>query len=243
MFVQRIVFLEFSQMKQLQIFGISVLGVFVLLFGQQAFAADADRIAKCDQLAAHPDDSYRTAEGVHTLRLDVAKARAVCEEAVEDEPTNPRIKFQLGRVYRAQDLFEQAADLLESAVQDGYPAAEFELAEMLEKEQVSRPELSPGKLYLSAAEDNHVPAMTALVLFYLNEIIGKKNVTAQNFKLARYWLNRAVEAQDSDAQFLLGNAFKNGWFGEKDPRAALLWFRKSAAQNNVYPHSPSDRSI
>ena len=60
MFVQRIVFLEFSQMKQLQIFGISVLGVFVLLFGQQAFAADADRIAKCDQLAAHPDDSYRT---------------------------------------------------------------------------------------------------------------------------------------------------------------------------------------
>ena len=69
MFVQCIVFLEFSQMKQLQIFGISVLGVFVLLFGQQAFAADADRITKCDQLAAHPDDSYRTSEGVHTELL------------------------------------------------------------------------------------------------------------------------------------------------------------------------------
>ena len=30
----------------------------------------------------------------------------------------------------------------------------------------------------------HVPAMTALVLSYLNEIISKKNVTAQNFKLS-----------------------------------------------------------
>ena len=224
-------------MKQLQSLSLLVIGLFILVPGQPVFAADTDGIAKCDKLAAHPDDPYRTAEGVATSRLDVAQAQVVCEEALEDEPTNPRVIFQLGRIYRAQGSFEQAADLLERAVQDGYPAAEFELAEMLEKGQASRPELSLEKLYLSAAENNHennhVPAMTALVLFYLNEIISKKNVTAQNFKLAQYWLNRAVEAEDSDAQFLLGSAFKNGWFGEKDPQAALLWFRKSAAQNNV----------
>ncbi len=220
-------------MKKTRTFSLLIFGLFILLFRQPVFAADADSIAKCDQLAAHPDDPYRTAEGVRASRLDVAQAQAVCEEALEDEPTNPRIIFQLGRVYRAQGLFEQAADFLERAVQDGYPAAEFELAEVLEKGQVSRPELSPVKLYLSAAENDYLPAMSALVLFYLNEILSEKNVTAQNFKLARYWLNRAVEAEDSDAQFLLGSAFKGGWFGEKDPQAALLWFRKSAAQNNV----------
>ena len=103
----------------------------------------------------------------------MGQAQAVCERALKNEPRNRRIIFQLGRIYRALELFEKAADFLERAAQDGYAAAKFELAQMLEKRQASNPELSPVELYLSAAENNHVPAMTALAALYLHNAIRK----------------------------------------------------------------------
>ena len=51
----------FSRMKQLQSLSLLVIGLFILVPGQPVFAADTDGIAKCDKLAAHPDDPYRTA--------------------------------------------------------------------------------------------------------------------------------------------------------------------------------------
>ncbi|NBX70203.1 MAG: sel1 repeat family protein, partial [Proteobacteria bacterium] len=49
-------------------------------------------------------------------------------------------------------------------------------------------------------------------------------------KKAFYWAKKSAEANDSESQYLLGEAFLVGRGTEKNVEQALYWFRKSANQ-------------
>lgn len=79
----------------------------------------------CDVLASHPDDPLRVAPGLEKSQMDLPAALAACEIAVQRDPTNPRLRYQLGRVYGYSGQGEKGTVHREAAVAADYPQALF----------------------------------------------------------------------------------------------------------------------
>jgi hypothetical protein len=81
----------------------------------------------CDVLASHPDDPNRVAPGRE--RAEIAKdfpgAVAACRSAVEREPGNPRLQYQLARVLGYSGQGTLAMPHRAKAVEGRYPQALF----------------------------------------------------------------------------------------------------------------------
>jgi hypothetical protein len=85
----------------------------------------SQKITGCDLLAAHPDDPLRVAPGFEKPEMDLPAAIAACEIAVQRDPENPRLRYQLGRVYGYSGLGEKGAVHRDAAVAADYPQALF----------------------------------------------------------------------------------------------------------------------
>jgi hypothetical protein len=85
----------------------------------------SQEITGCDRLASHPDDPFRVSPGVDRANIDLPAAIAVCELAVAREPGNPRLRYQLGRVYGYAGQGEKGVVHREAAVAADYPQALF----------------------------------------------------------------------------------------------------------------------
>jgi len=94
-----------------------------------ALTFDASRYSQsatgCDRLASHADDPFRVAPGVERSDIDLPAAIAACELAVARDPANPRLRYQLGRVYGYAGQGEKAVEHREAAVAADYPQALF----------------------------------------------------------------------------------------------------------------------
>jgi TPR repeat protein len=81
----------------------------------------------CDVLASHPDDPNRVAPGRE--RAEIAKdfpgAIAACRSAVERDPGNPRLQYQLARVLGYSGQGGLAMPHRAKAVEGRYPQALF----------------------------------------------------------------------------------------------------------------------
>jgi len=81
----------------------------------------------CDVLASHPDDPNRVAPGRE--RAEIAKdfpgAIAACRSAVERDPGNPRLQYQLARVLGYSGQGALAMPHRAKAVEGRYPQALF----------------------------------------------------------------------------------------------------------------------
>lgn len=81
----------------------------------------------CDVLAAHPDDPNRVAPGRERAEIakDYAGAIAACEAAVDRDPENPRLRYQLARVLGYSGQGKLAMPHREKAIAGRYPQALF----------------------------------------------------------------------------------------------------------------------
>lgn len=81
----------------------------------------------CDALASHPDDPNRVAPGRD--RAEIAKdfpgAIAACRSAVDRDPENPRLQYQLARVLGYSGQGTLATPHRAKAVEGRYPQALF----------------------------------------------------------------------------------------------------------------------
>ncbi len=85
----------------------------------------SQKVTGCDVLASHPDDPLRVAPGLEKPEMDLPAAIAACEVAVQRDPANPRLRYQLGRVYGYAGQGEKAGVHREAAVAADYPQALF----------------------------------------------------------------------------------------------------------------------
>ena len=85
----------------------------------------SEAIRSCDRLASHPDDPDRPADlkGVAFESIDAPAAVLACLEAVEAEPANRRLAFQLGRGLEASKSYGEARRWYERAALAGSPGA------------------------------------------------------------------------------------------------------------------------
>jgi TPR repeat protein len=82
-------------------------------------------VTDCDRLASHPEDPHRVLPGLSRPDIDLPAAIAACEAAVQADPKNPRLNYQLARVYGYSGVGEQAIPYRAVAVDADYPQALF----------------------------------------------------------------------------------------------------------------------
>ena len=85
----------------------------------------SQQVTQCDRLASHGDDPWSVAPGVSQASMDFEAAAAACEEAVAADPDNPRLRYQLARVYGYSGQGEKAYPHREAAIAADYPQALF----------------------------------------------------------------------------------------------------------------------
>jgi len=85
----------------------------------------SQEVTECDRLAAHPEDPFRVAPGLERPAIDLPAATAACEQAVRKDPGNPRLNYQLARVYGYSGQGEKAIPHRAVAVDADYPQALF----------------------------------------------------------------------------------------------------------------------
>jgi tetratricopeptide (TPR) repeat protein len=75
-------------------------------------------------LAANPNDQNRVGEGVpfEALKPQVKEAIEACENAIRQNPTEPRLQYQLARALQLSDR-KRAFPILQKLVSQRYPAA------------------------------------------------------------------------------------------------------------------------
>ena len=85
----------------------------------------SQEITPCDLAATHPLDPNRVAPGVSQAKMNFPSAIAACEAAVAEDPDNPRLRYQLARVYTYSGQTGQGWPHMEAAVAADYPQALF----------------------------------------------------------------------------------------------------------------------
>src|SRR4051812_13241221 len=87
-------------------------------------------IKSCDLVAASSFDPARPDDvpGMTPDELDAALARAPCEAALQAFPDNPRLQFEVARVYAKLGEDQKARALYELSAKQGYAVAEINLS-------------------------------------------------------------------------------------------------------------------
>ena len=85
----------------------------------------SQEVTPCDLAAAHGSDPDAVAPGVAQDEMDFAKAIEACEAAVAADSGNPRLRYQLARVYTYSGQAEKAEPHMEAAASADYPQALF----------------------------------------------------------------------------------------------------------------------
>lgn len=85
----------------------------------------SQEVTECDRLASHPDDPHHVAPGRERKDMDLPAAVAACEAAVRNDPANPRLNYQLARVYGYSGMGEKSIPYRAVAVDADYPQSLF----------------------------------------------------------------------------------------------------------------------
>ncbi len=85
----------------------------------------SQEVTPCDIEASHGDDPYSVAPGVSQQEMDYDRAIAACEAGVAADPGNPRLRYQLARVFGYSGQGEKAYPHREAAIAADYPQALF----------------------------------------------------------------------------------------------------------------------
>ncbi|MSQ87418.1 MAG: hypothetical protein EXR10_11425 [Alphaproteobacteria bacterium] len=98
---------------------------------QAAYSADAPKptwsqeVTECDRQAAHGDDPWHVAPPREKKDMNFATAIPACLEAVKKDPENPRLNYQMGRLYGYSGQWEKGMPYRKKAVDLKYPQSLF----------------------------------------------------------------------------------------------------------------------
>jgi TPR repeat protein len=182
----------------------------------------ATAVAECDRLAADEVDPERVAPGVKKPSQPAIEA---CRRAVEIEPGNRRLAFQLGRALDVNSQAPEAFVWLRKAAEAGHAEAMHRFGHLLEHNHagVSADPRQAAEWFRKSAERGQAaPARD-----YATRLEEGRGI-AKNLKEAARWYRRSAEAGDADAMGRYATMLEEGKGGRKDEVEAIAWYRKSA---------------
>lgn len=187
----------------------------------------SNAVARCDRLAAGPDDPQRRAKPVALATVDAPAALAACQSALAREPDNPRLLYQYGRALLASGRAAKANDAWRAAARQEYPAALFELGRSLLPACGAWDQRYAEQAYAylrRAADREHAGAAAALGRAY-----GCPTSVARSDGLAVRWLELAVALGDVSAMRTLAGMYRTGTGVTRDMHKAVTLLDHAAA--------------
>ncbi|MCP5367933.1 MAG: SEL1-like repeat protein [Hyphomicrobiales bacterium] len=197
-----------------------------------------DPVTDCDRYAADPRDPGRNArDGIDTAHLAgnrraLERADTACRASIKENPDNPRIMYQFGRVLGASRRYEDAAFWYGRAADKGYVAAQYALGLLHLRGNGVRQSVDEAVAWFAkAAERDFPPSLTLLGILH-----GRGHGVRQDVDRALVYLRRAAQADPPEAlaQLELGIMFEEGRGGRApDLRRARDWYARAAAAGNA----------
>ena len=197
--------------------------------------AGPTEVTPCDVAASKPGDMRRVAEGVPSGLVNTRLALRVCAEALADDPANPRLLFQLGRVLDIAGRLDEARKLYEQAAEQEYPAAMGNLAYAYWVGRGLTPDLGKtAELTRRAADLGLLGARNLLGTLYI-----RGNGVPESAETGFRWVRLAADDGWMNALDQLGNLYRRGQGTAKDDPKAYETYLKAAqlgssnAMNNI----------
>jgi len=132
-------------------------------FEQYNFNEYSQSVTECDHLAAHERDPGSIAPGVSRQDMDKPAAIKACLEAVQQDPENPRLNYQLARAFGYSGRGAEAMPYRLKAVNADYPQSLFVIGYLHFIGQIPEPDrCKTQQLWLRAATLQRLAALVAL---------------------------------------------------------------------------------
>jgi TPR repeat protein len=181
----------------------------------------------CDQLAASPNDTTRTAPGVWHGAIDSKRAIEACAQAVALFPVEPRFAYQHGRALYSANRFGEAFAMFQRAATSGHKTARAQVA-MMTLAGLGTVQDEPTAIAgLNAAAADDTPFATAI----LGELhMAGRGVPKDGFK-GLGLMRQAAEAGNPFAMQRMGQMLTSGTQTEAKDQEALVWLQKAAREN------------
>jgi TPR repeat protein len=186
-------------------------------------------VGDCDRLAGSPDDPGRVGLGVRFEEVEGPTAVVACRAAIESDPDQARLHYQLGRAYDVQDQFAEAYKAYAAAAAKGYAPALNALGSLHEHGLgVAKDEARAAALYQQAVDAGFAFAAVNKGLLYLDgRSIPKDPVRAAEL------FRPLADSGDALAQVNLGYMYERGQGVAQDDKAAVDLYRKAAEQGEA----------
>lgn len=175
---------------------------------------------------------YQLGDGV---QKDMQKAFSLYKKSAEQG--YPPAQFAMGICHEigghgvVQDGLK-AASWYEKAARQGHTKAQLNLGNLywFEDKGVPRNEQKALDWWFVAAVNGEPEAQLYLAHRYFQ--ISEKNHGGGSLAKAHYWYREAAGRGMASAQYALGVMYQTGRPMQKDMHAALLWYKKAAAQGH-----------
>lgn len=193
-------------------------------------AAASTAAVECEALAAPAPPFASPAQLKEDGTRNWSRALPSCQNAVQDNPNDPRLQYLLGRSFNGLRSYTEAARYYAIAAEANYAPAQSSLGTYYARGLgVIRDSRRAFDLFTRAAATGNGDAMGNLGSMYVNGDFVKRD-GAQ----ALAWFEKAIEAGNS---FALGNAgviYFNGTGVPRDYEAAAQYFQQAADMNNGF---------
>lgn len=158
-----------------------------------------------------------------------ANATAPTAERIDPVPVmSPEELYAFALNAKEQERFDVAIIPMRQAAERGHPAAQQQLAEMMNNGwgMAANP-VQAEKWYRRAAVAGNAVAQSIMGHYYRNGVVVKKNP-----KEAIRWYRMAAEQGESNAQLAIAEGYEKGLGLVKDRYEAIHWYKIAATQGN-----------
>lgn len=188
---------------------------------RRAASGLSEVITGCDITAGDPDDPRRITDGVAWGLVNVRRALQDCSAALADDPTNPRLLHQMGRVLDIQGRYAEAEGFYRFSAASDYSGALVNLGFMhVTGKGRERNYEEAMKLYRRAADLGNLRARTNI-----GEMFQRGWSVDKNLDEAVLWYRLAAQNGWPNALDTMANLYRkgrddNGRGLERDPQEA-----------------------
>lgn len=199
-----------SAAESLEVEGGQVRGLELVQFVPEAEGADAASLAAvvtgCDVVAGDPDDPRRITDGVRWGLVNTRLALRECSAALAEDPTNPRLLHQMGRLLDILGRFDEAESFYRVAGSMDYSAALVNLGYLFTAGKGREQDYTEAmRLYRRAADLGNLRARTNIGAFF-----ERGNGVSKNLDEAVLWYRLAAQNGWPNALDTLANLHRRG---------------------------------
>jgi len=192
--------------KLIAVFGLLAFGGLSAETLQWDASPYSQEITECDLASAHPSDPNKVAPGVSQADMNFPAAIAACEAAVAEDPDNPRLRYQLARVYTYSGQTGKGWPHMEAAVAAEYPQALFVSGYMqyLGRSGANADACAAGRLLRRAAQYGRLAGQIGFTRYALDGGFDRCEGLAEPAELRPFLAAAAESTSDYYRTMLVG---------------------------------------